>query len=894
MSSNIPFRIRRTVGIDLGNTSSVIAMLDETGSVLLTGHDFPSSSDTPSLTYPSCLAWDDQRKKIIAGHEARSLLAPACERVLDAPVVSHIKQQLGLDQRISIGPKSLSPQGALAVILAGLREWMMRTLPTANFFVDQAVLTMPAEFDSAQRSALLKAGELAGFRVVELLPEPAAAVIYYAWLREHGDGNYLVYHLGGGTFSASVVSRRQGEVEVIANVRDVLLGGADIDQLLVTHLLQAGQWKWNDGQDCTDPLFDHDQPQGAVAAARLRHLAEEIKIELSRGHEVKKSWAKVLPRADGRWLSLEVHLTRATFEGLIRATIAKTIERVHEALRLAEERDPAKAKIDHVILVGGNTRIPLVGQMLTESLGKDPLSHEPELCVGYGAALRGANQGTHYVWSPAQDTAKPSRELDLHITSPRRTRETKYALTGSVRLLEKNESEEPAPLAALLAGASVRIRNQSTRLIEEVFLDGEAAFEQGNDLEPETDNLFEIIVCDADGRDQFGVGYRVRHQSQSRPLIKTTAATPTQVVTRALSIEVLSRGRQRTKQILAPIGAPLPSRFRTTCRTTDQSGRVVVPLFEENRVIKQLIVEALDPSLPIGSPVEVELAIDHKHTIEVAVRVREAMRGERCETARIEPPPEPKIPSESEIAEMQSQMNAQLLHLGARLRGRLQTRFDQLLEELRESITFNNDAKAIDLAKEMRQLVSKADIARGQTLDPPWSRFVQLVRDCMGLAAQVADRTDQEREKLFAPIQEQEGLAEQAYEDSNQIAYAECRENLENYGRYLQKVLFEVMPTAPANRSPEDAAKQAVEEFRGQLSLVWKKAREKQRAELEPRLQEIAKQASGFSARIKNDPREVVRDADRLSVEVQKIHEMVDPSVRKQTGEPTGLLEGSA
>src|SRR5205807_8370893 len=131
------------------------------------------------------------------------------------------------------------------------------------------------------------------------------------------------------------------------------------------------------------------------------------------------------------------------------------------------------------------------------------------------------------------------------------------------------------------------------------------------ELQPETGNPLEVTVVDSLGEDLTSVVITICHQSQSRRLGQGVMAT--QLITKPLQIEVLNRARQRVKQVVAPIGAALPGVFRCTCRTQDQAGRVVVPIFEENRTVKELVIDGLDPSLPVGSAVEVEMTVDVKH-----------------------------------------------------------------------------------------------------------------------------------------------------------------------------------------------------------------------------------------------------------------------------------------
>jgi molecular chaperone DnaK len=869
-------RIHRAVGIDLGTTNSVIAALDDTGSVLLTG-----ASEHGKLTFPSVVAWDAERKRLAAGRAALDLGG-------DVLPLASVKRHMGLEKSFTVGPKTLSPHGASAVILHNLRDWLTRTLADPRRVIDRAIITMPAYFNHNQIEATRKAGELAGYEVVELLHEPTAAAIYYSWLHGHGDATYLVYDLGGGTFDVSVIRRRLGDHEVLSVSGDPFLGGDDFDRLLATELLQTGVWRGTsipacpgaEGQagslsyDEVAATFDPATP----AFARLVRIAEQVKVELGTREQVEHYVPRVLALEDGRELSLEATVTRARFEKLIQDKIQRTIDRCHEALGRSKERaGVGLGEIDHVVLVGGSSRLPIVRRLVQAAFAdhaksRELLLHEPDLCVAYGAALRAATHGTRYVFTPAEGAA-----IELHLTSPSSARETRYPACGVVRGLPTD-------------GASVRVRSLATGLIDEAFLDPSGAFTQELELLPDTDNVFEWSVCDADNEVRASVSTTVRHQAHGRPLGQ--GVLPTQLITKPLSIEVLTRARQRVKQVVAPIGATLPGAFRCTCRTSDQSGRIVLPIYEENRIVHQLAIDDIDRALPVGSPVEVEFAIDVRHTIEVQVRVQ----SDRHVKATIDPPPPPARPTRAEIEEVNERLDAALEQLTGRARSRLKARAAELRQDLAEAMNYDDEPRAIQRMAELRELVGKAEQAKSERLDPPWPRFAQLARQCLDLASEVAAKTGRDRDELFEHVQAQERYAEQAHEEHNQALYRECWDNLTKYAGYLTQLLQGTLPGAQSRPSlpPEEEARGEVEHFRAFLSSVWKQARSKQRGDLEARLQEIARQASGFSSRLKSDPGAVLRDARKLAVEVEKVR---DQMVRPGGNPPPdhgGLLEGSS
>jgi molecular chaperone DnaK len=921
ISSPSPLRIRKTVGIDLGTTNSVIALLDPTDSTLITGED-----EHGHRTFPSLVGYHPEHTRLIAGWAAQALRRaggrggappPLSEGggAPPLPPLASVKRFMGLEREFPLGPERLAAPEASACILRQLRDVMARTLHDPRYLLDAAVITMPAYFNHNQIEATRQAGARAGFEVMELLHEPTAAALYYAWREQHGDATYLVYDLGGGTFDVSVIRRRLGDCEVLSVSGDPFLGGDDFDRLLATELVERGAWSVarEDGRaaipvppQTLQALFDLAIPAGAVNFARLVQVAEGIKVALTDAERVERFLPDLVTDPDGRCVTLEAVVERGLFQRLIKDKVDRTIDCCQEALARARDRAGLRlGDIDYVILVGGSSRVPLVRDTVRAAICNpglaehvrclDPLLHEPDLCVAYGAALRAATYGTRYLFPLAGDRqGGEEATLELHLSSPANTSDVHYQATGIVRV-NPSVTLSPCHLVTLssgLDGGSVRVRSLATGLTEEAFLDARGTFAQELELQAETDNALEFAVCDGAGQEMARVVTCVRHQDSARPLGQ--AVLPTQLITKPLQIEVLNRGRQRVKQVVAPVGATLPGVFQCTCRTRDQAGRIVVPVYEENRVVKQMVIDDLDPSLPVGSPVEVEFAIDVKHTIEVRVRVRQgADRSERCETATIKAPPPPRRPTRADIDEVQRQIEELLPYFSGSFRTRMRARALALRQDLFEALRYEDEPRAVQRFAELTGLLEQLETSRGQVLDPPWPRFAQLVQHCLEAAAEVADKTGRDRDELCEHVRAQERYAEQAYEEHNQTLYRECWDNLEKYAGYLGQLLRDTLPRPPRPaRPPEEEARAEVERFRAFLSAVWKQVRERQRSDLESRLSEIAGQARGLSQRIKTEPMAVLRDTHRLGTEVEKVNDLLQHG-RRPPGDDAGLLEGS-
>jgi molecular chaperone DnaK len=903
-------KIRKTVGIDLGTTNSVIALLDATDTSLLTGHD-----DHGRMTFPSVVGYDPQQQRLVAGRDALAMKAQFDSDILP---LSSVKRFMGLQREFNLGPETLTPPQVSALILRLLRDVMAQTLHDDHCLLDSAIITMPAYFNHNQIEATRQAGELAGYEVVELLHEPTAAAIYFSWMENHGDATYLVYDLGGGTFDVSIIRRRLDDYEVLSVSGDPFLGGDDFDRLLASHLIETGTWSLPGGEAFKPAasLFDPTTHEGAINFARLVHIAEGIKIELTGSERAERNVPGLIYPAGSRVpLTLEAAVERALFDRLIKDKVDRTIDCCHEALTRARERAGIRlGDIDYIVLVGGSSRAPLVGDTVREAFCDgakaehvkclQPLLHEPDLCVAYGAALRAATHGSRYLFPLPVGVGQAesgAESLELQWTSPANTRDAHYQATGIVRL--RGVGGSPAPrgvlsredAAGLLEGGSVRLRDRSTGMVEEAFLDNRSTFVQEMELQPGSDNALDVTVCDGSGQELARLAVCVRHQDQARPLGQ--AVLPTQLITKPLQIEVLNRSRQRVKQVVAPIGATLPGSFECVCRTTDQAGRIVVPIYEENRVVKQMVIEDLDPGLPIGSPVEVEFTIDVKHNIGVRVRVRgRSGESSRTETAAIEAPPPSRRPTRADIEQVQKQIEELLAQLSGSVRTRLRARANQLAKDLQESLRYDDEPKAIQRMAELRELQQQLELSKGQMLDPPWPRFAQLVRHCLDLAAEVANVTGRDRQELFEHVHAQERYAEQAHEEHNQPLYRECRENLEKYAGYLEQLLKDTLPRPPSGptQTPEEEAKADLDRFRAYLAAVWKNVRARQRNDLETRLKELAGQAAGLTARLKTDPLAVLREVRRLATEVHKIEQQMNGNRRQSGDDDTGLLEGSS
>ncbi len=351
------------VGIDLGTTNSeVAAWVDDRVKVLGRG----------SKMLASCVGLT-AGGELLVGEAARNQ-----QRLYPERTVRSIKRKMGSSETVNLGDRAFTPPQISALILRELVDWARNDLAQP---VTRAVITVPAYFSDAQRTATREAGTLAGLEVVRILNEPTAASLAYGF----GDGKrrrVLVYDLGGGTFDVSVVSVEDEVTEVLASHGNNRLGGDDFNDLLVEHF--AREFERRHGV--------HPRQGGAATMNRLWWAAEEAKKKLSSEqyvHVLEDS----LVTLDRRPLHLDVELSRETYEDLIRQLVSSTLGSVEKAMSDARLR---ASDLDEVVLVGGSTRTPLVAQMLEEMCRIRPRQDvHPDLCVALGAGVLASRLGGH-------------------------------------------------------------------------------------------------------------------------------------------------------------------------------------------------------------------------------------------------------------------------------------------------------------------------------------------------------------------------------------------------------------------------------------------------------------------------------------------------------------------
>ena len=348
----------KIIGIDLGTTNSCVAVMEG-------GQPTVIANTEGSRTTPSVVAFTKTGERLV-GEPAKRQAVTNAEKT-----ISSIKREMGTDYRVTIDDKKYSPQEISAMILQKLKKDAEGYLGES---VTEAVITVPAYFNDAQRQATKDAGKIAGLDVKRIINEPTAAALAYG-LDNEKEQKIMVYDLGGGTFDVSIIEIGDGVIEVLATAGNNRLGGDDFDQRITDYMLS--EFKRTEGVDLSNDK---------MALQRLKEAAEKAKKELSSATTTNINLPFITATAEGP-KHFDMNLTRAKFDELTHDLVEKTAEPVRRAL---SDAGLSNADLGQVLLVGGSTRIPAVQDKVRQLTGKEPSKAlNPDECVALGASIQG-------------------------------------------------------------------------------------------------------------------------------------------------------------------------------------------------------------------------------------------------------------------------------------------------------------------------------------------------------------------------------------------------------------------------------------------------------------------------------------------------------------------------
>lgn len=678
--------IDRPVGIDLGTTNSGIALLDPSERDLIVYAD-----RFGRRTVPSAVAWDPRKGEFLVGRAARN------RRGLEPAPIESIKRRMGSDAKVELGPHVLTPEEVSAKILGELcvrmrDELQAKAESDVEVRVNRAVITVPAYFDAPQVEATRRAGELAGLEVLGIIQEPTAAAIYHTWKRKLGDGCFLVYDLGGGTFDVSILRCIAGEYQVLATDGDNYLGGDDFDRRFAEKLRQMLVARGYALElDLARDVEDRHRFQ------RLVHLAQEIKESLSTAEVVHVNKQNVLVDQDGESVDFDEEIGRKDWEAATSDLIDTTLAACHRALEQSQaSAGVGLADIDHIVLVGGSTRVPAVIAKVTEELctkskSEAPLHDEVDTCVALGAAVHAAQLGGLRF---GDERAQLS------------TRSPLVAHGASIKLaLDVERAPESARSIAVLTDGEV---------LAEASLESSRSVRLSIELAGDEQTQVELSLRDAAGATVASLPLTL-YQGEVRP--RASALSRPSVVAKDIALEVL-RGGKRERKVLLARGTGLPAESTRTFYTGDRSGAVVLRLLQNRLPIKTLTI-AVDKDLPVGTPVELTLRCDDAMRLEA-----KAVVAGRELWATLEPAPQRAF-DEEELEALLARAETASGALWGHDAHFFRREVEPLVVGIRE-VAFTDPGKLAALCARLEQLLERF-AGDEEGLSPPMDRFEDLL-----------------------------------------------------------------------------------------------------------------------------------------------------------------------
>lgn len=722
---------KRAVGIDLGTTNSAIAMLSPAGDEVVLWQD-----RFKRKTFPSMIAWDTTKNAWATGWDAWN------RRGLHPAPIASIKRKMGSGQTVEAGGRELTPADVSCEILTGLtslaRTMFSEIVDGHRTDFDAAVITVPAYFDAPQIEETRRAGEQAGLKVLSLLQEPTAAAMYHAWKHGIEDGVFLVYDLGGGTFDVSVIRSIHGEYQVLGIDGDNFLGGDDFDRRLAEHFRQR----------LVAQGFSLDLnlsvPADATRFYLLTRVAQEVKEALSSTEVQYVGRRDMFDDNDGNPVTLELEYSRKEFESLIQNFVDDSIACCHRAIEKAVEKaDVGINKIDHVLMVGGSTRIPAVqaavrnafceGQTRATELRMD----EPDTCVALGAALRASTLAPLEI----EDNG-----ISVQISSSVYTSDDEIDVIGHL--------QSPARTAALI--------NQAGDITAIVRLDDDQRFEfEGLALPDLGAYVYELDFSDDDG-DSVGHVPLFLYRGDPRATRPTgSALSNPSVLAKDILLEVVRDHKSELQTLLAR-GTSLPAIGEFQFFTADRSGAVILRLFQSRFPIRAIHL-TLPDGTPTGTPVHLKIQVDES----MAIVAEGEVAGQRF-WAQIEPPPPREVMAWEDIEILLAESEAVATQLWGRELNHFRATVEPLISSIRETVRTDPD--------KMQALVSRLEGVldtyrnRETRLTPAWNRFEVLLNAVKRIVfrgdgtRQLGLNTEEWQSKLAAI----ENSGRQAYNESDQ------------------------------------------------------------------------------------------------------------------------------
>jgi molecular chaperone DnaK len=842
--------ISKAVGIDLGTTNSAVALMNPTDTEILI------HKEGRRETTPSCVWKDPRSSEIIVGAKAFARIGHK-----PAPVRS-IKRSMGRQTRVSLTHEAATPEEISAHILREMKRQIeddMQRLHThsSEWFVDRAIITVPAYFELPQIEATRKAGELAGLEVLELLHEPTAAACYHCWRTGVQNGLFLVYDLGGGTFDVSVLRCTEGAFQVLGISGNTWLGGDDIDAALAEHLRQLLQREgWELELDIKNDEDDR------LRFDTLKLLMEGAKKALSLQDEFVLRDALSLTDKVGNRVDIECPFSRGEIEELIRPVIARTLPPCFEALDLAQKKaEVTLADVDAIILAGGSTHIPLVREMVRQALCADPTAREPrakcaapfyekvDTIVALGAAVQAASVGGLAIYNPP-------RTMRVFFNGTSTTNMTKTHLGGRVEAL--------TPTIDLKSGMiSLNMPGLNFEDAEELNKNGAFAF-KNIPLQSDAENLLTFEVFDRYERPVMQIERAIIQGAEYRTIKRPQPPLP-----KAIRLKVNWKGNIHLETLCAAMTS-LPTSADFQFAHPGETEVVRIELFQGKRKIYELPVQ-VSRNLPKGAPIHLNLYIDEMAFITVKGTI-----GEHPFDFSVESPPDRHLPTSAEIAAVEQKLQDALTILPPAQRNQLEARRRDAKENFAAAVNRGEEGQALHEFEELEWLADEISHPAKSPLYPPKEEFDDLVLFCRDLnrrAARMAaaSRTPYDFDGIERDILFQQQSGEEAFAAGNQRNYTQAFETLESHRNYAADVAFSELNLPPV----EQRATLLLEHVQTEADKLARATVAYKRPDLQRQTMQIQQEANNLSSEIHKDPLRVQDRARMLILNLDRIKKLL-------------------
>ncbi|MFG2524327.1 Hsp70 family protein [Streptomyces sp. NPDC048527] len=849
--------VSKAVGIDLGTTNSAVAVMNPSDSEIVIHRD-PISK---SYTTPSCVWRSPAGGELVVGRKAFARKGSNPE-----PVTS-VKRLMGSRTTVDLAGEEYTPPQVSAAILAEMKRRIETDVaafdsPDVRWIVDRAVVTVPAYFDQPQIDATRKAAEQAGLEVLGLLHEPTAAASHYCWRTATRDGTFLVYDLGGGTFDVSVLRCTAGTFEVLGISGNNRLGGDDIDEAFARHLqkmLQADGYALD-----LDPEND---PEDRLRFSQLKILAEGAKKALTDQPDYMLRDTGRLTDQEKRPVVIDALLERPELDDIARPLIERTFTYCDEALRRAEDRAGITlADVDHIILAGGSTHMPLVREMVTQELCANPapgsarqvraacetpVVEHADTAVALGAAVRAAAVGGLAVYDE-------DRTVRVSFRGSATTGSAATHIGGSVEALTDGLD---------FSGGYVRLT--TTAFEDQADLSEEGAFSFTQvPVQPDAESLLTFEVYDAEGDLVATAGRAVAHSSGELPPDGGTGGAA--LNSKAIHLEV-DRGDGRTgRRVLIPAMEQLPyaADYDFGHPGTED---VELRLFQQGVPI-QVIKVRVPSSTPRGTAIRLNVAMQEN----VSMTVQGSIGEDTTFDALLEVPVDPPLPEAPAVDELYRRFEENVGYLAAGPQAVVRAKWTKARRAFEEARDRGDVPAAVHEFRELEEIVAVLGEA-GQELQPPKRDFDALVEDCLRLHAHLAESGPAGDKPFDGPeviraIEAQRAEGERAHAAGDQRRYGEAIAQLQGHFTYLRSLLR----SSPGGEiSAQDRAEgllrfgfQQVEELSRVALARGRTSEERDLAAVKSRLEQLV-------PLLATNPDQVVQDAGKLAARLRQLAQIL-------------------